>query len=130
MLRQNEIKMLPTGEKVEKFEVIGTGRWVYSAWKLVKEVGQGCTIQFDDDGKMWVRIGSDPDLSACADVKMPYREHAEAVKAAYNARFEVANNLIMEAFGEELTSLSDDEIWGMMANRGEVFVDVRQEKKA
>lgn len=115
-----EIKILPTGEMVKKYQIIGTNVWVYNAWTL-GQVGSGSTICFEND-KWWGRIGTDPDRSSFQSLKLGTFQRSEAVQRAYNKRFEVAYKLIFQAFPELKTMLHTDEASRVHTDRGEIEV--------
>ena len=134
-------RYLPTGEMVMKYQIIGTGIWVYNAWRPAHENDIGSTICWEEGGeflrrnqaavkkfegspnlRQWVKIGTDPDASFYADLKVGSPERSEAVQRAYNRRYEEAYRLIFQAFPELKAILHTNEVDKIHIGGGEVEV--------
>jgi len=94
---------------VHRFNVCTTRTMVYQAWELSELMGRHSTITFED-GQCLGRIGTDPDKSRYDGMPVGDERFA-AVREAYEARFQVAYDAIVEAYPEAANGeRSDGEI--------------------
>ena len=131
-------RYLPTGEMVMKYQIIGTGIWVFNAWRPARDNDTGSTICWEQDGswikkhqagmkkvkgesglRKWVKIGTDPDPSKYQNLPIGDARSA-AVQAAYDERYAVAHKLIFQAFGDELEGARVIDLYDVQVSGGEV----------
>lgn len=127
MSKHKFVKFLPTGEMVLKYQIIGTGIWVFNAWRPAQPDDPGSTI-CHEAGLRWVKIGTDPDAAIYKDMKVGTPARSAAVQAAYDARYAVAHDLIFKAFGDELAAVKDGDIYDVQVSGGEVEIHPRIER--
>lgn len=83
---------------VKRFRIIGTNLIIYEAWEPSELMGRHSTVTFIG-GKVWGRIGTDPDQSLFEHLPVG-DDRSEAVRKAYQQRYQVAYDAIVEAFPE------------------------------